>query len=173
LCRVQALHLLLHDELQKDAALLKQAVPLLQDADTLVRRAAVLALGLSRATISEDDLLPLLHDRDKDVQHRVELALRQRGLSESQIRLGIWITDPHPQARMEILNELPYVKDLDLRIWLERLSQDSAPAVRAAAARAMCSYSIAALRTRLQQMAHDDPSPTVRQIAGAYLKLEE
>jgi HEAT repeat protein len=173
LCRVQALHLLLHDELQKDTDLLKQAVPLLQDANALVRRAAVLALGLSRTTISEDELLPLLHDQDKGVCRLGELALKQRGLSDSHILLGKLITDPRPLARMDVLSELPYATDLDPGIWLQRLSQDSAEAVRAAAARAMCSYPIVALRTRLQQMAHDDPSPTVRQIAGAYLKLEE
>jgi hypothetical protein len=172
-CRTLALHLLLHPDLQRETVLLRQALPLLKDNDAAVRRAAVLAVGAARAVITEDDLLPVLHDSDKEVRRLAELALKQRGLSASQILLGTLITDPRPQVRLQIVCELPYITDLDPGPWLQRLSRDPAPAVRAAAARAMERYPIAGLRPHLQQMAQNDPSDTTRQIAGYYCKGDE
>ena len=62
-------------------------------------------------------------------------------------------------------------RDLDASVWLRRLSQDPAPAVRAAAVRVMGQQRIVDLTDRLEQMAHSDPSPTVSYLASFYLKI--
>jgi hypothetical protein len=67
------------------------------------------------------------------------------------------------------VHHLFQTEDLPLGIWLRRLSLDPAPAVRAAAVRAAHFQTQADLRDRMAEMAREDPSPTVRQLAGYYL----
>jgi hypothetical protein len=62
--RVAAIHLTLHAVFREEVDLLKQVLPLLRDQDAGVRRAALLAVGPVRTLITEEDLLPLLHDGD-------------------------------------------------------------------------------------------------------------
>lgn len=171
-CRAQAVRLTLQPTLQKETGLLKQVAALLKDADSAVRRAAVLSVGLDRDVLVEDDLLPLLHDADKEVRRLTALALKQRGLSDNQIVLGKLICDPRPLARLQILEQLPHATELDSMVWLQRLSNDTSDAVRAAAVRAMGDLLTPELVARLEQMAQHDPSPTVRQNALFYLDQE-
>ena len=42
--------------------------PLIKDSDSEVRQATIRALGLQREWLSDDELLPLLHDPERDVQ---------------------------------------------------------------------------------------------------------
>jgi HEAT repeat protein len=168
--RVRAVRLTLHTALRDDTELLAQVVPLLRAPETPVRRAALLAVGMAAAAVSEDALLPLLHDPDADVRRLCEGALRGRGLRDDHLLLARLVSDARPSARLEVLDHLCGASDLEPGAWLRRLSQDSSPAVRAAAVRAAASQTQADLRDRLRQMAQDDPSPTVRQIAGHYLR---
>jgi hypothetical protein len=103
------------------------------------------------------------------VQNLCELALRSRGLTESHILLARLISDDRPSARLQVLRHLRDASDLDVGLWLRRLCQDSAPAVRAAAVRAAAAQSDVDLRQCLDEMAREDSSPTVRQLAGHYL----
>jgi hypothetical protein len=166
--RVRAAHLTLHAALRPDAELLRQVVPLLGDRAGPVRRAALLAVGMAEKTISEDDLLPLLHDPDADVRRLCEAALRSRGLQEDHLRLARLISDERPAARLEVLDNLRRTTDLEPGAWLRRLSQDPAPAVRAAAVRAAAAQTQVDLSDLIRQLAQTDPSPTVRQLAGHY-----
>ena len=59
--------------------------------------------------------------------------------------------------------------DLDHSVWLRRLRQDPAAAVRAAAIRAASRHNVAGLRDRLLDIAQNDDSATVRQLAAYYL----
>jgi hypothetical protein len=166
--RVQAIRLTLHEALREDSELQALIVPLLHDPQTPVRRAALLAVGMAEQEVSEDDLLPLLHDPDADVRRLCEEALRGRGLREGHLKLARLISDARPAARLEVLDHLACAADLEPGAWLRRLSQDPSPAVRAAAVRAAAAQTQVDLSDRLRELARDDPSPTVRQIAAHY-----
>jgi hypothetical protein len=167
--RAAALHLTMRKALRTEQDLLTQAMPLLRDSEAEVRRAAVLALGASQELVSEEELLPLLHDRDVEVQHLCELALRGRGLQQGHLELARLISDENPVARLQVLQKLRGQRDIEPGVWLRRLSQDPAPAVRAAAVRAAAVQPRVDLRDRLQEMAQKDASPTVRELAAHYL----
>jgi hypothetical protein len=96
------------------------------------------------------------------------IALNSRGLPDSHLHLARLISDPRPSARLQVLHHLRGDTDLEPGVWLRRLSQDPAPAVRAAAVRAAAAQTRADLRDRLRAMAKDDPSPTVRELASHY-----
>jgi hypothetical protein len=155
--------------MRPDLGLLDQVVPLLNDADAEVRRGAILAVGTVPAAISTDELLCWLHDPDQEVRLLCEEALRSRGLQEQHLKLGRFMTDGRPEARLQVLDLLRRSNDLDPGTWLRRMSHDSSPAVRAAVVRAATDQSTGSLRDRLEEMAQNDPSQTVRQIAQYYL----
>jgi HEAT repeats len=147
----------------------EQVVPLLGDADPAVRRAVMLVVGPTPEAVSTDELLRWLHDPDEDVRQLCETALRGRGLREEHLRLGKHLTDARPATRLKVLDLLSESSDLEPGAWLRRLSHDPAPAVRAAAVRAAVAQPHVDLTDRIRQMAQDDPSATVRQLARFYL----
>ncbi len=167
--RLRAIHLTLHAHFREDAKMLSSIVPLLKDKEARVRRSAILALGNAKEIITEDELLPLLHDPDPEVRRLLEAALRSRGLQDSHLLLARLISAPQPQARLQVLDHLRYVQDLDPEVWLQRLTRDSSPAVRAAALREASWFPKVDLRNRMQDMMANDPSPTVQQLAKFYL----
>jgi HEAT repeat protein len=139
-----------------------------------VRREAVRAAGRVDEWISTEDLLNWLHDSDAGVRHACEEALRQnRKLKEHHLELGRLLTDPRAAMRVRVVDMLPSVTDLDVGVWLRRLSHDPSPAVRAAAVRVVNEIAFADLVDRIDQMAHDDPSATVRQLAQYYLAAQK
>jgi len=166
--RIQAIQL----ALQYGMKLLDSVVALLHDPVPEVRRFAMLAVGPSPNAINTDDLLPWLHDADSEVRHLCEEALRSRGLQERHLQLGRLMTDSSPGTRLQVLDLIKHASDLEPGVWLRRLSHDPAPAVRAAAARAAGEESSVNLEDRLEQMAQNDPCPTVRQLAHYYLSTQ-
>lgn len=165
--RVQAVAAALRPEV--DA--LEAIVPLMEDPDAGVRRAAVLALGTvrdgGRATLPDDGLLRRLHDPDPEVARLAEMALRGRGRTPRDIRLGRRYAAPDPAERQKLLTDLAGEEERDITVWLERLTADADPAVRAGAAR-LAADRRADLRGRLEEMSRSDPDGTVRRIAGYY-----
>jgi len=143
----------------------------LRDRSPVVRRAALVAVAPANEVVSEEDLIPLLHDDDAEVQRLCEAVLRSRGLSEEHLELARLISDSSPKARLRVLERLGRAQDLDPAAWLRRLSQDPSPAVRAAAVRAAAGYPKVDLSDRLREMANSDPSETVRQNAQHYLQV--
>jgi hypothetical protein len=162
--RVQAIRLARREELD----LLEAVTPLLNDPAPEVRREAMLAVGSAVAAINTDDLLASLHDPDVEVRRLCEAALRSRGLSEEHVQLARLLTDSRPEVRLQVLGLLRRQNDLEPGIWLRRLSHDPAPAVRAAVVRAAIEQRVPSLSDRLEQMAQNDPSPSVRQLAQYY-----
>jgi hypothetical protein len=73
--RVAAIQLVLRPSLRQDFELLAKVVPLLKDHVAQVRKTALLALGPARELVSDDDLLPLLHDRDEDARNLISYLL--------------------------------------------------------------------------------------------------
>jgi hypothetical protein len=154
--------------------LLPEVAPLLDDPVPAVRKVAMLVVGPAQEAISTDDLLRSLHDTDADVRRLCEAALRNwRGLRHDDVALGRLISDARPGVRLEVLENLRRARNLEPGVWLRRLSHDPAPAVRAAALRAAGEQDQVDLTDRLRQMAQNDPSPTVRQLAQYYLTQQQ
>ena len=114
-----------------------------------------------------------LHDPDPEVRTLCEEALRSRGLQEEHVKLGRLMTDSRPAVRLQVLARLYRVHDLEPSIWLRHLSHDPAPAVRAAAVRAAAEQKGTGLADRLEQMAQNDPCPSVRQLAQYYFASQK
>jgi hypothetical protein len=153
--------------------LLDAVTPLLNDPDAEVRRSAMVAVGPAAEILGTDDLLRWLHDSDAEVRQLCEKALRSRGLQDEHLRLGRLMTASQPRARLQVLDRLRYANDIEPAVWVRRLSHDPAPAVRAAAARAAAEQTLTTLTDRLEQMAQNDPCPTVRQLAQYYLSSQK
>jgi hypothetical protein len=159
--------------LRPDIDLRAELVALLRDPSAEMRRSALLEIGPMADLLPTDDLLRWLHDPDADVRRLCESALRGRGLRDNHIRLGRLMTDERPTVRLQVLKHLQRETDLEPGVWLRRLSHDAAPAVRAATLRASAAQSTADLTDRIDQMAQNDPSPTVRQLARFYLSCRK
>jgi HEAT repeat protein len=158
-----------------DMNLLPQVVPLLDDPAARVRQAAMLALASSPETVlSTDDLLRSLHDPDEEVRKLCEATLKeQRRLRNEDVALARLLTDAQPGMRLQVIENLRKATNLEHGVWLRRLSHDTAPAVRAAAIRAAGEQIHIDLSDRLSQMAQNDPSPTIRQLASYYLAQQK
>ena len=141
-----------------------------RDPDPLVRSLALAAVVPFEEVLDTETLLPLLHDPDPEVRATCEHALRSRGLSAAHVQLARHMTDPEASIRAKVPAQVGQFPDLDRGVWWDRLSRDPSPAVRAAVIRAAAeAQALAQLQDRLQTLAQDDPSPTVRQIAHYYL----
>jgi hypothetical protein len=152
-----------------DVTMLPQVAPLLDDPSPRVRQAALLAVGRAENAVCTDDLLRSLHDSDEDVRRLTEAALLSRGLRDEDVLLGRMISDSRAAVRLQVLERMGRTADLDVRVWLHRLTHDASPAVRAAAIRAAAGRPEINLSERLAQLSIEDPSPTVRQLAQHYL----
>ena len=141
------------------------------DTDAEVRRVAIVLLGRHEELVSTEQLLPSLHDVSGAVRRACEQALRGRGLTDEQIDLARLMTDPDAAVRAQVPAKVLSVREVDARIWLDQLSRDSSPAVRAAVIRAFAEHPDADLRDCVREMAANDPSCTVRQLADYYLFL--
>jgi hypothetical protein len=168
--RLAAVKLLMRSPLHEDDALLAKVAPMLRDEAPAIRRAALVALAPARDLVSEDELLPLLHDADFEIQQLCEAALRSRGLGDERIEMARDISDTSPAARLRVIERIGRARDLDNpTTWLRRLSQDGCAAVRAAAIRAAARHPRVDLADRMREMSQHDPSETVRQNARYFL----
>jgi len=147
-------------------------VRLLDDPDPAVRSAAMLAVGPPAEggpVIGDEELFRWLNDPDPGVRKLCESALRARGRSADEVAFGRRLCHPDPGERLKLLLDLRWADEgvKDVGPWLERLSRDPDPAVRAGAARvaAECRVMFAGW---LDRLAASDPDPTVRQVAGYY-----
>jgi len=148
--------------------LLEEVTAKMKAGTPAVRRAAVLAGGTAEGT-REDTLLACLHDEDAEVRRVASSALLARGLRPEHVEMGRLFTHPKALTRLDVLDRLREVSDVDPVAWIKRLSLDPSPAVRTAAARVIGEHLASELGDRLDQMAKSDPSPTVAQLARYYL----
>jgi hypothetical protein len=155
--------------------LFEQVTALLSDPAAEVRRAAILAVGPAENVVLDDALLPSLHDDDPAVRHLCTEALESRGRTPQQIHLGFLLTAKDPVVRVQVVDFLRKVTDIDPALWLTRLSHDESPAIRAASARAMSRLSLSdrGLAERLDEMARTDASATVCLLAKYYRENPE
>ncbi|MCU0704472.1 MAG: hypothetical protein MUF18_10895 [Fimbriiglobus sp.] len=145
-----------------------EVVPLLDDPDAEVRRAAMAAVGpagVGAPAVETEDLFRWLNDPDAQVRVLCEAALSTRGLEPDQIAAGRRLTHPEAGERLKLVLDLERNRAAfrDPSPWLERLSRDPDPAVRAGAARV-------GYESRLEfggwlDRLTADPDATVRRIA--------
>ncbi|QEL13185.1 HEAT repeat domain-containing protein [Limnoglobus roseus] len=140
--------------------------PLLTDAEAEVRAAALTALSTTgdASIISDEELFHWMNDPDANVRHICAAVLQTRGRSADEIDFGRRLTHPQARVRLQLLVELASESGRDIGPWLERLSRDAEPAVRAGAVR------VASERKLLytdwaDNLAVSDPNPLVRQVA--------
>jgi hypothetical protein len=169
--KVQAIRL----ALRPDANLAADVVPLLNDPDPGVRSAALLAVGPpgdGPPVVGDEELFRWLNDPDPGVRKLCSSALVARGRSADEVEFGRKLTHPDVRERLGLLLDLRWADDSvkDVGPWLERLSRDPDPAVRAGAARVAveCRVLFAAW---VDKLAAEDPNPTVRRVAGYYRGL--
>jgi hypothetical protein len=147
-------------------------VPLLNDANADVRKAAVIAVGPARggeAIVSDESLFRLLSDSDAGVRAVTAASLGTRGLDDSQIALARKLAHADPTERLSLLFDLRWAGDTvkDPGPWLARLAKDADPAVRAGAAR-VAAESGSSSADWVNDLADRDPDPLVRLVAGHY-----
>jgi hypothetical protein len=169
--RLAAIRVALHPHLRLRTDLL----PLLNDPEAEIRRAALFAVGPAtdgEPVIGDEELFRWLHDPDEVVRKMCVDALVSRGRTDAEIALGRRLTHPLPSERLKLLLDLRYDHDVrDPEPWLERLSRDPSPGVRAGSVRV-------ALELASDQglppppwviaMADADPDLTVRRITRFY-----
>jgi len=155
-----------------EAGLKAEVVPLLSDTRPDVRRAALLAVGTAtpgEPVVSAEELFRWLNDPDVGVRAVCESALMTHGLDGDQIAAARKLTHPDAAERLQLLLDIRGQREglRDPGPWLERLSRDPDPAVRAGAARVACECKLT-FTGWLDRLATSDPDGTVRDIAAYY-----
>jgi hypothetical protein len=138
----------------------------LADPDLAVRLAVLAAFANRPLMLSEEAILPLLHDPVPDLRGLAERVLRARGLSADLIGLGRLVSHPRPEMRATAIPLLVGREDLDPVVWLLRLTEDGDEGVRLKAVGALAGRLNAAARQRLREIAAADDSPSVREAAA-------
>ncbi len=165
-----------HPQLQ----LTQELMPLLEDAEASVRRAALFAVVTAEDAVRllpDEELFRWLHDPDAGVRRICYDALVARQRSEADIDLGRRLTHPAPVERLKLLADLRY-DDLvpDPEPWLYLLAQDREPAVRVGAVRVVAELR-AARRVDcpawVGAAVNREPDPTVRRIMLYYQQLPQ
>lgn len=168
--RVLTTRLAVHPEVRMRADL----VPLLASPEAELRRAVLFAVATAdgEPLIGDEDLFRYLHDPDEGVRTVSRDALVGRDRSETEISMGRRLTHPDPSERLKLLLDLRYDDDvLDPEPWLERLSRDPEPAVRAGAARVVMEVSAERRQNYpgwVARVTDADPDATVRFVAGYF-----
>ncbi len=167
--RLAAVRLALHSDLK----LRGEVVPLLASPEPQLRGAALFAVATSvegESIVTDEELFRWLHDADAGVRKVCHDVLVGRDRSDAEIALGRRLTNPDPTERLKLLLDLRYDDDVaDPEPWLERLSRDQEPAVRAGAARV--AVEVATARRQpcpawVGRVADADLHPTVRFVAA-------
>jgi hypothetical protein len=153
-----------------------EVVPLLNDPAAEVRRAAMAAVGPAAGgspAVDTEDLFRWLNDPDAEVRLLCEAALSTRGLEPDLIDAARKLTHPDASERLKLLTDLQrgLATFRDPGPWLERLSGDPDPAVRAGVARV-------GYESRLEfggwlDRLTADPDATVRRIAAFHKQRAE
>lgn len=161
-----------------DIKLRKELTPFLSSPEPQMRGAALFAVavgGDGEPAIGDEELFRWLHDSDPTVRKICRDALVSRERSDADIALGRRLTHPDATERLHLLLDLRYDDELpDPEPWLERLSHDPEPAVRAGASRV--AVELATMRSQpcpawVARIADTDPHPSVRFVAAYYRSL--
>jgi hypothetical protein len=171
----QARLIAIHVSLHPHAGLRSELIPLLSAAEPEVRRAAMFAIGPAADTesvVGDEELFRWLHDSDAAVRTICRDALVSRGRTDVEIGLGRRLVDPDARERLQLLLDLRHDDDLaDPEPWLERLSRDAVPGVRAGAVRVAVELSVEKQQpppSWVTRTVESDTELAVRRIARFY-----
>lgn len=137
----------------------------LRDPQVAVRLQVLQDFAARPALLTEDALLPVLHDVYPDLATLAVKLLEGRGLTSEQIGLCKMISHPRPTMRASAIPLVLNRTDIDPVIWLLHLSRDPEESVRLKAVEALTDRITPEALTRLEEMAAVDPSPAVRAAA--------
>lgn len=168
--RLAAIRLAVTPGLQLHECLVPLIAAETTDSSAEVRQLVILALGEHERLLATDDLCRFLNDAQESVRQTTERALRVRGLGQAQIQLARHMHDSNPMSRAEVPGLVLESPDIDLYLWMERLSSDPSPAVRAATAKAMAQTKDERLEALMKKLMDHDSDPTVQQISRFYGK---
>lgn len=135
-----------------------------------VRKKALLGFAQRPTLLTDDMILPRLHDDDKLVALVAEQVLKARGLTPDQIALGRLVFHPDAVERGSVVAKLAGRTDIDPVLWLVHLSRDPVADVRARAATALAHQDAPEARARLEELAAADRSPRVQDVARRLLQ---
>lgn len=146
--------------------LASEVVPCLSDADAEVRAAALTAIGTAgdAVTIGDEELFRWLNDPSLKVRSVCLAVLQSRGRAPEEIDFGRRLTHPQAKERLQLLVDLSLEPTRDIGPWLERLSRDPEPAVRAGAVRVASERKLV-YADWADELARNDPDAAVRQVA--------
>jgi len=136
------------------------------DPEAIVRQQALIGFASRRDLLSEEAVLPLLHDPNPAVAFLARRTLMARGLNEDQVALGRLIAHPSAARRVSVIPQLLSRTDIDPVVWLVQLSRDADESVRAKALEALATRTTPEARSRLREMAQSDESARIRSAAA-------
>ncbi|MDY3553904.1 hypothetical protein R5W24_003018 [Gemmata sp. JC717] len=172
--QLTAVKIAIHPEIRLRA----EVTPLLASPEPAVRSASLFAVAGSadgEPVLRDEELFKWLHDPDPGVRRVCHDALVNRDRTDVEITLGRRLTHPDATERLKLLLDLRYDHDVaDPEQWLDRLSRDPEPAVRAGAARVMVELGRGRklpVPTWVGRVADADPHPTVRSVVDYYRTL--
>lgn len=145
------------------------AAALRDDPDFRVRTQVLTSFAMRPGVLSEEAILPLLHDPLPDLRGLAEKVLKARGLSAELIGLGEMVTHARPEIRASAIPLLLQRDDIDPTVWLLRLSEDGDESVRLAAVEAFAGKGSPEVLQRLRELAAADESEAVRLAASKLL----
>ncbi|CAN5484659.1 hypothetical protein BH11PLA2_BH11PLA2_34120 [soil metagenome] len=145
-------------------------VPVLKDTNPRVRIATLTVLAPASDVIGDEALFPWLNDPDAIVRDTCSAVLTVRGRSEDEIYFGKRLCHPAASERLALLVDLhSEARSRDISPWLERLSHDHDPAVRAGAMRVAAEVKLPWAEW-MTKLASSDSNDTVRKIAAYHQK---
>jgi hypothetical protein len=116
----------------------------------------------NRTTI---DLMRRLAKSDDGQAEELQGELRRRGLSATEIGLARRLFDANPEARKQLVAELPCVPNIDASDWLLQCTKDEDAEVRLAAFSLLATSSNSLLLQKVKIAAANDADTRVRKIA--------
>jgi HEAT repeat protein len=122
--------------------------------------------------LTEEMIIPLLHDANPVVADLAAAVLKGRGLDQEQLGLCRLIAHPRPELRASAVPLLLERTDIDPVLWLIYLSRDGDATVRLKAVEALAGRITPESLPRLREMAAADPSPAVRKAAEKLLPAD-
>lgn len=162
-CRAAAIRCLGRLPIDEAAA---PAVAGIRDGDFQVRYQTLVAFADRPRLLTDEAILPLLHDPVPDLGGLAERVLKARGLSQEQVGLGRLVSHARPDIRASAIPLLLKRDDIDPIVWLLHLTEDADASVRLQAVRALEGRITAEARQRLREMAAADESEEVRAAAA-------
>ena len=141
------------------------AIAGLKDPEFSVRFQTLTSFAGRPVLMTEESILPLLHDPVPDLQGLAQRVLEARGLSPDLIGLGRMVSHERAEMRASAITLLEGHEDIDPVVWLLRLSEDPDAGVRLKAVKAFEGKMTPEVTQRLREIVAADDSAEVRAAA--------